>query len=43
VVADNVQFIGPREGGGAPRETGAAFAAAPDVAEGDFGDEDIPF
>ncbi len=44
VVADNVQFIGPREGG-APRETGGTeFPGAPDVAEGDFvGDEDIPF
>ena len=44
VVADNVQFIGPREGG-APREaTGTKFTAAPDVAEGDFvGDDDIPF
>ena len=48
VVADNVQFIGPREGGapqGAPRDTGAAgFADSADVAQGDFaGDDDIPF
>ena len=44
VVADNVQFIGPREGG-APREGGGAkFTPAPDVAEADFaGDDDIPF
>ena len=42
VVADNVQFIGPREGG-APREA-AEFTSAPEVAEGDFaGDDDIPF
>jgi single-strand DNA-binding protein len=47
VVADNIQFIGPREGGGQrePAATPAApkFAAAPDVAESDFGDDDIPF
>ena len=48
VVADNVQFIGPREGGGqggVQREpSGAKFTpTAPDVADGDFGDEDIPF
>jgi single-strand DNA-binding protein len=49
VVADNVQFIGPREGGasqgGAPRESGGArFAKSTDVAEADFaGDDDIPF
>ena len=48
VVADNVQFIGPREGGapqGAPRESGGArFAPPTDVAEADFaGDDDIPF
>jgi single-strand DNA-binding protein len=49
VVADNVQFIGPREGGapqGAPRESGggARFAPPTDVAEADFaGDDDIPF
>ena len=48
VVADNVQFIGPREGGapqGAPRESGGArFAPPADVAEADFaGDDDIPF
>jgi single-strand DNA-binding protein len=49
VVADNVQFIGPREGGapqgGAPRESrGTGFAAPADVAEADFaGDDDIPF
>jgi len=44
VVADNVQFIGPRDGG-APREgAGTGFPSAPDVAEGDFaGDDDIPF
>ena len=42
VVADNVQFIGPREGG-APREA-TEFSSAPEVAEGDFaGDQDIPF
>ncbi len=52
VVADNIQFIGPREGGGqggsqggGQRESGGAKFAptAPDVADGDFGDEDIPF
>jgi len=43
VVADNVQFIGPREGGSAPRAAGAEFSAAPSVAETDFGDDDIPF
>ncbi len=48
VVADNVQFIGPREGGapqgGAPRESGGArFAPPADVAYADFaGDDDIP-
>ena len=44
VVAESVQFIGPREGG-APREaTGTKFTDATDVAEGDFvGDDDIPF
>jgi single-strand DNA-binding protein len=42
VVADNVQFIGPREGG-APREA-TEFSGAPEIAEGDFaGDQDIPF
>ena len=51
VVADNIQFIGPREGGGqggGQREGGntgggAKFGTTPDVAEGDFGDDDIPF
>ena len=51
VVADNVQFIVPREGGapqrdaGTPRESGGArFTQSPDVAEADFaGDDDIPF
>lgn len=48
VVADNVQFIGPREGGapqGAPRDTKrGGFADSVDVAPGDFaGDDDIPF
>lgn len=46
VVADNVQFIGPREGGGAPRQQnarGPAFNdAGLDVPEEDF-DSDIPF
>jgi single-strand DNA-binding protein len=42
VAADNVQFIGPREGG-APREA-TEFPTAPEVAEADFaGDDDIPF
>ena len=46
MVADNIQFIGPREGAGqrdSGNTGGAPFAAAPDVAESDFGDEDIPF
>jgi single-strand DNA-binding protein len=49
VVAGEVQFIGPREGGapqGAPRESGGGtrFAPPTDVAEADFaGDDDIPF
>ena len=58
VVADNVQFIGPRESGGQSggqgggqvgghgeggNASGGPFPAPTDVAEGDFGDEDIPF
>jgi len=44
VVADNVQFIGPREGGGTSRDVGTGFpTAAPDVADVDMGDDDIPF
>jgi single-strand DNA-binding protein len=46
IVADNVQFIGPREGGGAPQRQqagGPAFNdAGLDVPEEDF-DSDIPF
>ena len=43
VVADNVQFIGPREGG-ASRDSGTDFPSpAPDVADVDMGDDDIPF
>jgi len=43
VVADNVQFIGPREGAAHHAAAGAEFSAAPNVAETDFGDDDIPF
>ena len=43
IVADNVQFIGPREGGGAPREAGTEYAGPTDVADVDMGDDDIPF
>ena len=43
VVADNVQFIGPREGGGARSDAGDFGGGAPDVAEVDMGDDDIPF
>jgi len=46
IVADNVQFIGPRESGGAAADgPGAKFPNEPiDVAEGDFAkDDDIPF
>jgi single-strand DNA-binding protein len=46
VVADSVQFIGPRDGGGAPQRQqsgGPAFNdAGLDVPEEDF-DSDIPF
>jgi single-strand DNA-binding protein len=41
VVADTVQFIGPREGG-APRAADPAMAAAPGAAAADS-DDDIPF
>jgi single-strand DNA-binding protein len=41
VVADNVQFIGPREGG-APRASSPASASTSDVATAEC-DDDIPF
>ena len=46
VVANTVQFLGPREGGGAPVAAGASSGLTPDTSDFDepaAGDDDIPF